>query len=88
MIFLSAFEPHKTESYQLLNLMKLSQHVKNQPNSSNHSYDIAVLKILLPNWPIGFRPSTQEAEFSWIWDLISETNNNMNFHLKLNSAKN
>ena len=51
---------------QLLILMNLYQHAKNQAFSSFYPRDIFDLKILQSDWPGAFWAISQESEFSQI----------------------
>ena len=64
---------------KLLIYVDLHQHAKNQVFS--HS------KILQSDWLRTFWPISQEQKFSQIWDLYSNTANNINFHYITNLVK-
>ena len=69
-------------SHQLLILVNLYQHAKNQA-CSFYSRDILDLKILHFDWPSAFWAMSQELEFSQI-DFSKHTIININFHYKPN----
>ena len=69
---------------QLLDLVNLYEHAKNEAVSSICSGEIVDLKILQSDWLRAFWPISQEQDFSQILDLCSNTANNINFQYRLN----
>ena len=67
--------------------MNLYQHAINQTISLFCYTDIFDLKILQPDWPRAFWPTSQEPDFSQITHLCGNIANDINFHYRPNSGR-
>ena len=68
--------------------MNLYQHMKNQPISSICSAYTTDIKTLQSDMLKAFWSTSQQPDFSQIWDMCSNIAISVNFHYRTNSEKN